>query len=158
MEVHGDLKTALQPFQYVVGTTARTGSSRPALTQPRSLALDLIPLSQKNLVAILFGPEDRGLSNEQLRYCHTIATIPTAFFSSLNLAQAVMIICYELFRATRDEASDHVPRLATRFELDGMYEQLKDVLVRISFINPENPDYWMDNFRRFFSRLPLRRT
>ena len=69
MEVFQDLKEALGPFQYVVGTTARIGSLRPAMTHPRGLARDLIRISQNNRVAILFGPEDRGLSNEQLRYC-----------------------------------------------------------------------------------------
>jgi tRNA/rRNA methyltransferase len=49
-----------------------------------------------------------------------------------------------------------MPRLANRFELDAMYEVLQDVLIRISFINPQNPDYFMNNFRQFFSRLPLR--
>ena len=67
MEVHDDFLVALHPFQYVVGTTARTGAQRPALTNPRELARDLIPISHANSVAVLFGPEDRGLSNEHLR-------------------------------------------------------------------------------------------
>jgi len=50
-----------------------------------------------NKVALLFGPEDRGLTNEDLQYCQLTVTIPTADFSSLNLAQAVAIVCYELF-------------------------------------------------------------
>ena len=156
MEVFENLEAALSPFNYVVGTTARLGGRRNVIPAPSKLAGRLVPVSQNNRIAILFGPEDRGLSNEDIRYCHAVVTIPTAEFSSLNLAQAVMIMCYELFQANRDEESRHIPRLASRFELDGMYEQLKDVLVRISFINPENPDYWMNNFRRFFSRLPLR--
>jgi tRNA/rRNA methyltransferase len=156
MEVYDNLQAALSPFHYVVGTTARLGGRRNVIPEPSRLIGHLISVSQNNRIAILFGPEDKGLSNEDIRYCHTVVTIPTAGFSSLNLAQAVMIMCYELFQAGRDMATDPIPRLATRFELDGMYEQLKDVLVRISFINPDNPDYWMDNFRRFFSRLPLR--
>lgn len=156
MEVYEDLEEALGPYQYVVGTTARTGSSRPAITQPRSLAHNLIPISQNNLVAVLFGPEDRGLSNEQLRYCHTIATIPTARFSSLNLAHAVMIICYEIYLASRKTAPESPPRLANKFELEGMYDHLKDVFMKIGFINPQNPEHWMLNTRRFLSRVPLR--
>ena len=156
MEVYDDLISALEPFHYVVGTTARIGAHRPAQTNPRSLAQDLITISQNNLIAILFGPEDRGLSNHHLRYCHTIATIPAANFTSLNLAQAVMIICYEIFLASSEPSSKPLPRLANRFELEGMYEHLKDVLLKIGFINPQNPEYWMLNIRRFFSRLPLR--
>jgi len=156
MEVYDDLMTALDPFQYVVGTTARIGSNRPAQTNARSLAQALIPISQNNLVAILFGPEDRGLSNHHLRYCHTITTIPAASFSSLNLAQAVMIICYEIFLASIEPSTNQLPRLANRFELEGMYGHLKDVFMKIGFINPQNPEHWMSNIRRFFSRFPLR--
>jgi tRNA/rRNA methyltransferase len=156
IEVYETLKEALGPYQYVVGTTARIGSVRPAMTQPHSLAQDLISISKNNHVAILFGPEDRGLSNEQLRYCHTIATIPTALFSSLNLAQAVMIVCYEIFLAAREIAPEPLPRLANKFELEGMYEHLKDVLMKIGFIDPQNPEHWMLNIRRFLSRLPLK--
>jgi tRNA/rRNA methyltransferase len=156
MEVQDELTTALNPFQYVVGTTGRTGSQRPALTNPRKLAKDLAAISQENRVAILFGPEDRGLSNEHLRYCHTIATIPTSRFASLNLSQAVMIICYEIFLAAQKPPEELIPRLANKFELEGMYDHLKQVLMKIGFINPQNPEHWMLNIRRFLSRIPLR--
>ena len=73
MEAYDDLLEALGPFEYLVVTTARLGSRRPAMTEPRLLAEDLIPISQNNLIAILFGPEDRGLSNEHLKYCQSIA-------------------------------------------------------------------------------------
>ena len=156
MEIYDDLKGALGPFQYVVGTTARLGVRRPAMTNPRLLAQELISISQNNRIAILFGPEDRGLSNDQLRYCHTIATIPAAGFSSLNLAQAVMIVCYEIFLAGKESLQEICPRLANKFELEGMYDHLKDVLMKIGFIKPQNPEHWLLNIRRFLSRFPLR--
>jgi tRNA/rRNA methyltransferase len=156
MEVSEDLKTALGSFQYVIGTTARIGSNRPAITTPRRLAQDLVGISQENHVAILFGPEDCGLSNEHLRYCHTICTVPTAAFSSINLAHAVMILCYEIFTASADLEPGSIPRLASKFELEGMYDHLKDVLTKIGFLDPQNPEHWMLNIRRFLSRLPLR--
>lgn len=151
-----DLGKALAPFHYVVGMTARIGGQRQVINAPSKLARNLIPISIENRIALLFGPEDRGLSNKDIRYCHVLVNIPTTEFSSLNLAQAVMIICYEIFIAGRKENEPFTPRLASRHELDGMYAQLKDILVRISFINPENPDYWMNNLRRFFTRLQLR--
>jgi tRNA/rRNA methyltransferase len=156
MEVYDRLLEAIGPFQFVVGTTARIGAQRPALTNPRDLAINLVPIAQNNQVAILFGPEDRGLSNEHLRYCHTIATIPTSRFASLNLAQAVIIICYEIFWASRTSPEEVLPRLANKFELEGMYDHLKNVLTKIGFINPQNPEHWMLNIRRFLSRFPLR--
>lgn len=156
MEVYEDLGDALSPFQYLVGTTARTGASRPALTRPRELAHELIPISQENRVGILFGPEDRGLSNEDLRYCHTIATIPTDAFASLNLAQAVLIVCYEIFLAGREDPYGPMPRMANSFELEGMYQHMKEVLTKIGFLDPQNPEHWLLNIRRFLSRMPLR--
>ena len=156
MEIYDDLMKAIGPLQYVVGTTARIGAQRPALTTPRKLATDLVSISRNNLVGILFGPEDRGLSNEHLRYCHTIAAIPAAEFSSLNLAQAVMIFCYEIFLAAKETPLEPTPRLANKFELEGMYEHLKDVLMKIGFIDRQNPEHWMLNIRRFLSRMPLR--
>jgi tRNA/rRNA methyltransferase len=151
-----DLKTALAPFHYVVGTTARLGGERRRVVTPESMAQELIPLSKENRVALLFGPEDRGLTNEELRLCHRLVNIPTSQFSSLNLGQAVMVLCYEIFKATLPEPKPFKPRLANRHELDGMYDQVKDILVRINYIQPDNPDYWMNKLRHFFSRMQLR--
>ena len=156
MEVFGSLGEALRDFSYVVGTTARLGGQRQVVSHPARLAEMLVPIAAENRVAILFGPEDRGLTNDDLRFCHSLATIPTADFASLNLAQAVMIICYELFRCSTAAPQEFAPRLANRFELDAMYAQLKDVLVRICFINPSNPDYFMNNLRNFGTRMRLR--
>ncbi|MCJ7542200.1 MAG: RNA methyltransferase [Desulfobacterales bacterium] len=151
-----DLKEALSSFNYVVGTTARLGGQRQVVCTPLTLARNLIPISVKNRIAILFGPEDKGISNEDIRYCHALVNIPTTEFSSLNLAQSVMILCYEIFIAGGEANEEFTPRMASRHELDGMYDQLKDILVRISYINSENPDYWLNHFRRFFTRLQLR--
>ena len=154
--VHADLETALSPFQYVVGTTARVGRKRHTTQRPRAVAERLIPISQSNRVALLFGSESRGLQNADLAFCHTVVTIPTADFSSLNLAQAVMVLCYEIFSASHEEIVELVPRMATGRELEEMFRQLKETLVNISFVNPENPDYWMQQIRRSFSRIGMR--
>ncbi len=156
LKTYDNLQDALAPFQYVVGTTARLGGERQVVNTPGKMAERLVAISQSNRIALLFGPEDAGLSNIDLRACHALVNIPTAEFSSINLAQAVMILCYELFSASRTVKKTFVPRLASRHELDGMYAQLQEILVRISFINPENPDYWMNNLRRFFNRYGLR--
>jgi tRNA/rRNA methyltransferase len=156
IDVHERLEEALKPFQYVVGTTARMGSRRQFVKSPRQLAMELAPISRKNHVALLFGPEASGLANEHLKYCDALVTIPTAEFSSINLAQAVMIMVYELFTAPPEKKEAFTPRLATRGELEAMYVHLKDTLTKINFINPENPDYWIMSIRRFFSRMMLR--
>lgn len=156
MEILDDLEEALGPFRHVVGTTARTGAHRQTVRSPRRLASDLIPITQANPTAILFGTETRGLTNNELKFCHSLVTIPTADFSSLNLAQAVMIMLYEIFLAGDEEPKTFVPRLATTREMEEMYRNLKETLARINFINPENPEYWMMGVRRFFNRIGLR--
>ena len=156
MQVHTNLQAALATFNYVVGTTARLGGQRQSVVPAHKLAPELAAITENNRVGLVFGPEDRGLTNEDLRLCHRLVNIPTAEFSSLNLAQAVMIICYELRRDRSMESKPFVPRLANRHELDGMYAQLKDILVKISYIQPDNPDYFMNNIRQFGTRLKLR--
>lgn len=155
MRVFDTLEDALAPFHLVVGTTARLGRQRPVIESPVVLAQRVMPISRNNQVAVLFGPEDRGLTNEDIRRCQWLVNIPTDEFASLNLAQAVMIICYAFFTSRRNSPAPHVPRLASHHELDGMYAQLKDILVRICYINPENPDYWMGKIRHFFTRIRM---
>jgi tRNA/rRNA methyltransferase len=156
MKVCDTLTEALSEFNFVVGTTARLGGQRKVVSSPAKLAARLISISAQNRIAIIFGPEDRGLTNIDIRFCDILVNIPTAEFSSLNLAQAVMIMCYELFSCSREKPGEFAPRLANRHELEAMYEQLKDILMRVSFINPDNPDYFMNNLRHFFSRMQLR--
>ncbi|MDD2903078.1 MAG: RNA methyltransferase [Syntrophales bacterium] len=155
MEVYDDLATALAPFQYIVGTTARLGGVRLVYTTPREMAARLVDISQHNEVALLFGPENFGLTNEELPFCHALVHIPTGDCSSLNLAQAVMVLAYEIFTAASDK-SHFVPRLANSRELESMYAMLQETLVKINFISHQNPEHWMFNVRRLFSRHGLR--
>lgn len=152
------IEEALGGFHYIVGTTARLGKARGPFVSPRTAAQKIAGLSQKNKIALLFGPEDTGLANDQLRLCHSVVTIPTSReFTSLNLSQAAMILCYEIFIASRaaETAAEAAPKLALSSELEGMYGQMKELLAKIGFLNPENPEYWMLDVRRFFSRAGL---
>ena len=150
------LDKALAKFQYVVGTTSRLGSARGPVVSPRDMAEQLVNLSQNNEIALLFGSEDKGLSNAELRYCNAIVTIPTSEdFKSINLSHAVMIVCYEIFTARQGPDKAFTPKMATSMEIEGMYVHLKAVLTQIGFLNPENPEYWMMHIRRFLSRTKL---
>jgi tRNA/rRNA methyltransferase len=99
MESYSSLAEALAPFQYIVGTTARLGGQRKEIIGPSQAARKIQSLGAQNRIAVLFGPENRGLSNEELRFCHCTVHIPTASASSLNLAQSVLIMSYEIFLA-----------------------------------------------------------
>jgi len=150
------LDEALAKFNYIVGATSRRGSGRGPVVSPREMAGRLIDISQDNEVALLFGPEDTGLSNDDLRFCHLLVTIPTSKrLKSINLSHAVMILCYEIFAAHMEPLETFAPRLAEAAELEGMYEQMKVLLTKIGFLNPQNPDYWMMHIRRFLGRTNL---
>ena len=150
------LDEAVAKFSYVVGTTSRRGSGRGPVVSPRGMAERLIDISQNNKIALLFGPEDMGLSNEDVRLCHLLVTIPTSKnLKSINLSHAVMILCYEIFTAHGEPLEVFTPRVADSAELEGMYEQMKALLLKIGFLNTENPDYWMMHIRRFLSRTNL---
>jgi tRNA/rRNA methyltransferase len=149
------LDEALAGFEWIVGTTARQGSGRGPFLSPRRMAERLVAVSRENRIALLFGPEDTGLTNDDLRFCQSVVTIPTVGFKSLNLSHAVMILCYELLLARLDDDVQFLPKLASSRELEGMYAQLKEILKAIGFLNPENPDYWMTHIRRLFARTTL---
>ena len=153
-----NLKDALESFSHVVGTTARQGRKRLIENSPRHMPDTILPLLEHNRVALLFGPEHRGLTNDDLKYCQTTVTIPTADFSSLNLAQAVAILCYELYWSIMysGKVSQSRPKLANSYELEGMYEHVEKLLDRIGFLNTNDPTYWLRNIRHFLGRVGLR--
>lgn len=150
------LDEALANFHYIIGTTSRRGSGRGPCVSPREMAELVVDVSQHNEVAVLFGPEDTGLSNDDLRFCHLLVTIPTSKrMKSVNLAQAVMILCYEIFVAHAGLLEEFTSRMASSDELEGMYAQMKTVLMKIGFLHPQNPDHWMMHIRRFLGRTKL---
>jgi tRNA/rRNA methyltransferase len=156
--LHDSLAPALAPFSYVVGTTARQGRKRRIENTPRQMVTNLLPLLQNNQIALLFGPEHRGLTNDDLKYCHLTVTIPTADFSSLNLAQAVAILSHELYYGALYQGKDFVanPKIATAHELEGMYVHVEELLNTIGFLRTEDTTYWMRNIRQFLGRIGLR--
>jgi len=157
MQRHTNLEEALAPFSFVVGTTARLGRKRTMERPPRDIIEEIIPLLAHNKIAFLFGPEDRGLTNDDLKFCQYTSCIPTAEFASLNLAQAVAIHCYELYYAivemSREEAAE--PEYASTFQLEGMYRHVQEALLRIDFLDKKSQHYWMRNIRQFLGRVRL---
>jgi tRNA/rRNA methyltransferase len=150
------LDEALANFHYIIGATSRRGSGRGPCVSPREMAELVAEISHCNEVALLFGPEDTGLSNDDLRFCHLLVTIPTSKgMKSVNLSQAVMILCYEIFVGHAGPLEEFTPRMASSEELEGMYEQMKTVLMNIGFLHPQNPDHWMMHIRRFLGRTKL---
>ncbi len=152
--VHPTLMEAVADCATVVATTAREGLYRESVLNPRELAAFLLPESDNAPAALVFGPEDHGLSNDELKIATHIAQIPsTPEFSSLNLSQAVLILAYELYVASgthipRKERSDDAP-LELR---ERMLTVLEQGLLKIGFMKEDKADHMMFGIRRILSR------
>ncbi len=154
--VYAGLREALAGAQYVIGTTARDRRFRTLMT-PAQMAEKVLSLVPANRVAIVFGREDSGLTNDELELCDEAVTIPAApAMSSLNVAQAVMIVAYELFcRAESWGPAAGAGRLASSGEQQDMYDHLRTLLVGIGFLNPHNPDIALGKIKRLLTRAGL---
>jgi tRNA/rRNA methyltransferase len=146
------LEEAVGDLGCVVGMTSRGGGEREPLLEPASLMKRLVPLSHATSIGLVFGSEREGLTNEELSLCHFDARIPSSEnFPSLNLAQAVMVIAYEAFRASGPVAA-HVPKVASADHLEKMFRHMEETLLKMEFLNRENPKPIMKVLRRLFAR------
>jgi tRNA/rRNA methyltransferase len=152
------LEEAVAPFEMVIGTTARGGNRRGPFYTPSQLAPQLLFSQDAPPIALVIGPERMGLSTQDLRLCQKIVSIPTADpqASSLNLAQAVLILGYELLLAAGGE-SPPPPKIkaASQENLLGMYEDLENTLTKIGFLPEDNPGHWLMNIKKIFNRSQL---
>ncbi len=150
------LQSALRGVRLVAGSTAKTGGYRQETYSPRALAPRLIGQAENQRVAILFGPEDTGLVDEDILLCHYLVRIPTRPSArSINLAQAVMIVCYELHLASRLRPPERIPDLAPVEQVEAMYRQLEQSLLEIGFLHRKTARHMMFALRRLFGRTGL---
>jgi tRNA/rRNA methyltransferase len=157
-KIHPDLASAVVDRTLVVGTTARTGQYRSEMKPIREVAQTLVSASAANRIAIVFGPEDFGLTNEELKLCQRLVTIPAApDYPSLNLAQAVVIVAYELMLAAGGAREIARPdEFAPAPEIDAMFARMAQALVAIGFLPEDNPDHIMFSLRALFGRSGLK--
>jgi tRNA/rRNA methyltransferase len=154
-EEFSTLKEAVSEMECVVGTTSRGGKERSPLLTPEAMLKKIIPLSSKNSIGLVFGSEREGLTNEELSLCHFYVRIPSSeSFPSLNLAQAVMVLCYELFQSSVTVQKRAVP-LAKAEQLERMYEHMERTLLGIEFLDAKNPKRIMRALRRLFGRCEM---
>jgi len=155
-EIYDDLATAVADCERVYGTTARARHIAWPQLEVREAAQQIAASSATVPVAILFGNERVGLSNTELDLCQSLIEIPTAaLYRSLNLAQAVQIVAYELFMATRqeqDRAAKVAGRMAPRAAMEGFYEHLRRVLLGAGFLQAPREEHMMRRLRRLFDR------
>ncbi|MDH5257804.1 MAG: RNA methyltransferase [Gammaproteobacteria bacterium] len=168
--VCNDLEEAIADCQLVVGASARLRSINWPELNPRQCATLIKNTPDSDSVAIIFGREDSGLTNAELDRCQYLVHIPTnKEYSSLNIAAAVQVICYELFTATNgiselppaiaspllDHDADAGVERASAKEMEGMFQHMEEVLTEIGFLKPPSCQKLMRRLRRMYNRAGL---
>jgi tRNA/rRNA methyltransferase len=156
-EIFPDLPSALADCTLTVGTTRRHGKYRQEILSPPGVATCLSNQANPDcLAAIVFGREDSGLTTDELSLCRWHATIPSAEkYGSLNLAQSVLLFCYELGKAGNSPGGGRNMQMANSVEMESMFSQLGSCLLKIGFLNEQNPEHIMRSLRRIFFRAEL---
>jgi tRNA/rRNA methyltransferase len=158
-EILDSLEEAVADATFVAGTTARARTAQRNYVRPRELAPLIIERARDGEVAVLFGREDRGLGNDALDLCHSVAIVPTdTVYSSLNLAQACLLVSYEIFLASQN-AVEPLPTgrraegAATQADLEETYAALQSGLKGIEFFKgTRSPESVMRTLRTLISR------
>lgn len=158
------LDEALRGTHYAVAITARLRDLGPVPQQARPAMADLLQQAAFGEVAIVFGNETMGLSNDEVQRCQAAVSIPTnPEFTSLNLGSAVQVLCYEARMAAYAEqrmpaprgVTPNVSRLATHEEIEGFYRHLETVMIATRFHDPAKPKRLLPKLRRLFGRTRL---
>ena len=151
-------EAATEGLHWLVGTTHRKRRAQfPQIVEARQTAAKIAELSQKHRVGIVFGREEAGLSDAELRMCHDIVSVPQAAeYPSLNLAQAVMLFAYEIYLASLGDVPKPRYNLATVHEVECVLKHLAESLDKVGFRPHQgDPGSFLRSLRRSLSRAPL---
>jgi len=157
LQIASTLHQAIGGAKLVVGTTVRNREiyTGPILA-PREMAPQVVRVAQQGPVAIVFGRETAGLTTEELDHSQIVARIPTAPKQpSLNLAQAVLLLCYEVFMAGQSPLPPLVQVLATTQALEGLFDDLKSYVLETGFTDTRRQPYAVRRFRRLLYKAKL---
>jgi len=163
-KVYSSLSDAVADCSIVVGASARLRSVEWPLLNPRECAELVEREATEAPVAVVFGRENSGLTNEELDKCHYLVHIPTnPDYQSLNIAAAVQVISYEihlqlLVGTGSDESSSAVAERATTKELEGFFTHLETALTEIGFLKPPSCQKLLRRLRRLYNRAALDKT
>ena len=131
---HATIGEALGEYGFVVGATRRKGRGRRPVTDLRRALPRIAAATRRNRVAILFGREDKGLSNEELAFCQCAVSIRAArAMASLNVAQAVMVVLHELFSYGASEQAEQPPELVSQERLLHLYARIEATLAALGY-------------------------
>lgn len=150
------LEEALTGCAFAIGLSARKRQLSHELVDVRQAALQASQVAATQPIALVFGTEMSGLSNAELDLCQMLAMIPAdPAFSSLNLAAAVQVMCYEVRMALLDGGMTIEPPdqpLASNEDLEMLYRHMEETLINIGFLNPIAPGRLMQRLRRLYAR------
>jgi tRNA/rRNA methyltransferase/tRNA (cytidine32/uridine32-2'-O)-methyltransferase len=155
------LAEGLAGCRLVIGSSARLRTRRWPQLGPREAGETAMREADAGEVALVFGRERTGLTNEELDLCHYLVTIPAnPDYSSLNLAAAVQVLAYELRMATgetkvHDAGEEHGEAPAGADDVERFYAHLQETLIELDFLDPENPRHLMRRLRRLYNRVRL---
>jgi tRNA (cytidine32/uridine32-2'-O)-methyltransferase len=158
-----DLAQAIADCSCVVAASARRRSLAWPELSPPDLAAKLIDMDNTTRTALVFGREHSGLSNEEMQLCNYMVCIPTnPDFSSLNVASAIQVLCYEIFQrqaalpaAVNSPEANDLP--VPHAELEAYFEHLQHVLQITGYLDPQRPGMIMQRLRRLYLRSELTR-
>lgn len=155
-QIFSSLDAAIADCHLVVGTSARSRHIDWPLWSANECAKKMIEAAAAGRVAVVFGRERMGLTNEELDRCHAMVSIPAnPEYASLNLGSAVQILSYELRRAagaTLPGQGSTPPQPATRVQMEGFYNHLQTTLEQVGFLDPGEPKLLMRRLQRLFNR------
>ena len=155
------LEEAVAGCSLVFGASARLRRLPWPLAEPREAATQVINAHRQAPVAVVFGREHAGLTNDELLCCNALVHIPcNEDFSSLNVAAAVQVLSYEIHMAGREgvtEVGTDSPA-ATAGEIERFFQHLEETLVELDFLDPEKPRQLMRRLRRLYNRTRLEET
>ncbi len=149
---------ALSEFALSVGTSSRNVHWIPTVHTPSQMAEEILSLASRQRIALVFGPERTGLTNDHLRLCQKLVTIPTnPAFESMNLSHAVAILAYEIYSRRALYSQGRSLEVAPLWDVEGFFTQLEASLLQIGFLNPISGPRIMRTVRQLFSRAMLER-
>ncbi len=152
-EVFNTFEEAVSPMRLVAGTTMRRRHFKFPFFSPQEIAEKLLNAALQHPVAIVFGRERTGLTNEELLQCHLHSTITTATQNpALNLAQSVMLYAHIFFMHMNRVSTGYEYNLASQYELEKFYEHLKEALNMVHFVPRDGVDNFITRIRRLIGR------
>jgi len=154
-----DAAIVTNTLEEVIGVSGKERSLSQQVMTVREAAIEVHKIAHLQQVALVFGTEMSGLSNAEADRCQVLATIPAnQEYTSLNLAQAVQIMCYEIRMALTDgklHYNEKPVELASQEDLERFYAHMQEVLEQIGYINPRAPKKLFERLRRLYARTRL---